>query len=73
MTEEPIKSPHPITQMNPIEQLEMEAEWLKLVDTKYLYKVLGPLGIELSAKMFIEAYSRGYVKARDASKESAPA
>jgi hypothetical protein len=60
------QSKHSFSLMNEIEKLEMSLEWEALVEEMSLHTSLGERGFEFSHKMFIEAYSRGYVKARDA-------
>ena len=59
-------SAHPLSLMNDIERIEMSLEWDAVVEEMSLHAALGAQGFEFSRKMFIEAYSRGYVKARDA-------
>jgi len=61
-----MNEPHPISLMNDIERIEMVLEWDALVEEMSLTQVLGQQGFEFSRKMFTEAYSRGYVKARNA-------
>lgn len=55
---------HPIQMMTELELLEMELEWQSLVDKMNLTTLLGDAGFDFSAKMFKEAYSIGYVKAK---------
>lgn len=55
---------HPVQEMSEIELLEMETEWLSLVDEMKLETTLGAQGFQFSLKMFREAYTRGYVKGR---------
>lgn len=56
---------HSIESMSNMEKLEMEAEWLSLSEEMDLANTLGPKGFAFSHKMFIEAYSRGYVKGQN--------
>ena len=64
MTTQPGCPYHPLSKMTELELLEMELEWNKLVQTMKLEEVLGPKGFEFSRKMFREAYSLGYMKAK---------
>lgn len=59
-------SAHPLSLMDSNEKTEMSLEWDALVNEMSLRQNLGAQGFEFSRKMFVEAYSRGYVKARDA-------
>lgn len=56
---------HPIESMSDMEKLEMEADWLSLVEEMNLENTLGPKGFVFSHFMFIEAYSRGYGKGQN--------
>jgi len=49
-----------------MELLEMEAEWLSLVDEMKLTTILGVQGFQFSMHMFREAYTRGYMKGKGA-------
>ena len=53
---------HPLNEMDVLEKLEMELEWDDVVDVMKLQEILAPRGFDFARKMFIEAYSRGYMK-----------